>query len=277
MDVLLAVIDDLFQFARAAVFGVVVNTDAITPSLSGVTVAPALQTAGPKSRVTSHTSFPLISEHPSGTQYFIGEAQTDMYQDPVVSFDAALGRLVYGDMVQVIKLGGRWAHVRIAEKEGWILKDALRDKAADVFPLFVPEVFYDADNTETVKLRMCIADMFKGDASSSPLSDTEYVSYKLFKKGKQIPWGDYRPRLAGTWQTRLKGKPGIHIGIRPKNESIMEYIADDVGHLGFVEAVFPDESIKISGIGLQTEGTFSESMLSKDQWKELRPVFIQVL
>lgn len=277
MEVLLAVIDDLFHFARTSLLEMLVQKDklAITSSAGKTSVTPfshALHSVLP-----SISFRPLLPEHALGSQYFIGEKETYMYIDPVISFDSATKKLQYGDFVQVLKLGGRWAYVRIREKDGWILKDALRDKAADVFPSFTLGAVYAHESPDTIKLRLCIQDQFQGSVSSSILSDAEYVTYKLSRKGKQILWGDARPRIAGTWQQRLKGQSGIHIGIKPKTESVMEYIADSIGHLAFVEAVFPDDTVEVSAIGLQNDGEFTKKAMSKEEWIELRPVFIQVL
>ena len=66
------------------------------------------------------------------------------------------------------------------------------------------------------------------------------------------------------------------MGVTPKTESVMEYIVDDIGHLAFVEAVFPDGSMKITEIGKFDDNAYTEGILASDQWKELRPVFIEI-
>jgi len=92
----------------------------------------------------------------------------------------------------------------------------------------------------------------------------------------QLPGGNVRLRIPGTWQRKLKGGIGVHIGIAPKTESIMEYIVDDVGHLAFVEAVFPDGSMNITEIGKYNDSTYTEDTLQSEQWKELSPVFLEI-
>ncbi|MCR4286353.1 MAG: hypothetical protein NUW00_05660, partial [Candidatus Kaiserbacteria bacterium] len=73
------------------------------------------------------------------------------------------------------------------------------------------------------------------------------------------------------------GVPHVHVGVVPKMGSIMEYISDaDTGHLAFVEAVFPDDTISVSEVNFPDSGIYNERELSKDEWKELKPVFIAV-
>jgi surface antigen len=75
----------------------------------------------------------------------------------------------------------------------------------------------------------------------------------------------------------LRGTPGIHIGIMPKTGSIMEYmLQNDIGHLAYVEAVFPDERITLSEVNNPDHGIYNERTLTKEEWQALNPVFIQV-
>jgi hypothetical protein len=212
----------------------------------------------------------------NGTLYFIGLDKVDLHTDPVVAFDVVIKQLHYGDQVRLLKLGGRWAYIRVDDCEGWIFKDALREQAKDVFPFLEEGQLYEAEHEETIKLRQTIGDAFCGARASLLLTDAEYVTYKLHQRGLSLPWHSERPRTPGIWQKKLRGRPGVHIGIKPQPYSVMEYIIDDIGYVGFVEAVFPDESLKISAVGLLGEGVYGEALMHKDQWKELRPVFIAV-
>ncbi len=280
MQTLLAVIDDLFQFARTSVFGVSkheyrIELPVINAMQSSLLALPQHENEDNKTR-----SFLVAHEHelpPSGSVYFIGAIGVELHADPVVAFDVVLCVIPYGQQVRMLKLGGRWAYVKWKDVEGWIFKDALQEQARDVFPVFEDGGFYDAENIETKKLRLCIADMFRGGAASLILTDAEYVTYKLQQKELSLPWNNERPRTPGTWQKKLRGKEGVHIGIVPKTGAILEYIVDDVGYVGYVEAVFPDQTIKLSAIGLTDEGVYSEQMIPNDLWRELRPVFIEVL
>jgi hypothetical protein len=281
MRLLLAVLDDLFQFARSAVFGVFFEPENKRASSYEVLQIPSPQLSLPllpQSRVdlSSTTSNETNFDVSAGSAYFIGERDVALYVDPVIAFDGVITKLTYGDIVLVIKFGGRWAHVKIGNTEGWILKDMLREQLSDVFPTFQEGTVYQVDNEETVKLRLCIEDVFNGGVSGMPLTDVEYVLYTLHRKNVTISWPSTRPRVAGSWQKILRGKEGIHIGIIPKIGSVMEYIVEDQGHICYVEAVFGDDTIKIRGIGLLEESMFSVFSMNKEEWRELRPVFIEL-
>jgi len=214
---------------------------------------------------------------PTGELQFVGSVDVPMHTDPVMAFDVLIAHIPYGEQVRVLKLGGRWAFVRYKDQEGWVLKDSLREQAREVLPLFEHGHLYEAGDEETRKLRLCIRDEFCGGKASLPLTDAEYVTYKLGQKQISIPWGTHRPRIAGTWQRLLRGKKGVHCGVLPKTGSIAEYAIDDVGYVAYVESVFPDESIKLSSVGLLQEGQYSIETLAKEYYRELHPIFIEIL
>jgi len=290
MQVLIAVIDDLFQFVCKAFSGAVpyktqaIQTKTVLDSyqeklkkIQGVSNSTRAET---QTQIQIQTPTSVVNRTSEvfriGEQYFIGVIGTYFYHDPVLAFDSALRRLEYGKSVRLVSLQGRWAQVRIAGVVGWIFKDALVLQVDEVYPRFLPEIHYDATNPETVKLRACIDDAFGGARGEHALSPSEYVHYRLKQDHRTICWGDTRMRIPGTWQRKLRGVTGIHIGIAPKTESVMEYAMDDMGHLAFVEAVFPDGSIKITEIGKMNDNAYTQETLQPNQWKELRPVFIEV-
>ena len=285
MRLLLAVLDDLFSFAYTALFGVYFEktsgTEIKAPSdfVMREYQTPQLTLPGtefPKDDDQEVISSQTIDFH-VGVGYFIGVPEVFLYIDPVVSFDSVLSKLTYGEMVYVSKFGGRWAQVETTAGAGWIFKDALREQATDVFPVLIEGELYDATEPQTEKLRLSITDSFGGGSAGVLLTDVEYVTYALLKKQIQINWPTKRPRIAGTWQQILRGRIGIHIGISPKTDAVMEYSIDEVEHICYVEAVFSDETIKVRGVGLLEEGVFTIMTLDKQQWRELRPVFIEVV
>ena len=273
MQVLMAVIDDLWQFAFTGLFGARIPTR-LDREREVQAVLP-LPPAHRVSEIPAHAH--QTASFRTGEQYFIGEIGTYLYSDPVIAFDTARREISYGHSVLVKKLGGRWAEVVYEGTSGWILKDVLRERREDIHPQLHAEVYYDAANSETVKLRACINDEFGGARADLPLTAAEYVAYKLFLAKRQIDWPSDGPRVAGSWQKRLRGLPGIHISILPSTGSVMEYVIDDVGYLAFVEAVFPDSSIKITEVGATEEGQFTERIMNKEEFREYRPVFIEVI
>jgi len=295
MQVLIAVIDDLFQFVCKAFSGAIPYTQNITKKSNFSQVKPesaldSYQKTLEKIQNTSAlvsvpqsvpSTIPKVTDTTeafrTGEQYFIGVIGTYFYHDPVLAFDNALKRLEYGMQVRLVSLQGRWAQVRLAGVVGWVFKDALVLQSDDVYPKFTSDISYDAQNPETVKLRACIDDLFGGARGEHDLSAAEFVQYQLQQKKRFIDWGDIRMRIPGTWQRKLRGKTGVHMSITPKTESVMEYVVDDIGHLAFVEAVFPDGSIKIAQIGKMDDISYTEETIQPEQWKELQPVFIMVV
>lgn len=276
MQVLLAVVDDLWQFLYQSLFGVK------TPSV--LDLEREHQTSLPLVTTTTTRPLPMviINQSPTdtdfkpGEQYYVGETEALLYSDPVVAFDTVIGPVSYGQSVYVKKLGGRWAEVFIDKKNGWILKDTLREKREDIHPQLLLNEIYDAHHPETIKLRACIDDEFSGARAGLPLMPAEFVSYKLRAQKRFINWTADGPRVPGSWQKRLRGQVGIHIAIMPSTHSIMEYIIDDIGYLAYVEAVFPDKSVKLSQVGVPEEGQYSERMMTQEEYRELAPVFIEV-
>jgi len=275
MQTLLAVIDDLWHFAYQGLFGVRSVTQ-----LDREREVQGLLPLTPPADSADATATP-ISAHDhhvfrTGGQYFIGELETYLYSDPVIAFDTALTKISYGQSVLVKKLGGRWAEVLFGEQPGWVLKDVLRERREDIHPQLMLDQVYGPGNPETIKLRACIDDEFGGARANLPLAPAEFVTYKLQQAKRSIVWPADGPRVSGSWQKRLRGQVGIHISIVPATGSVMEYIVEDFGYLGFVEAVFPDSSIKVLQVGIPEDGQYSERVMTKEEYRELRPVFIEV-
>lgn len=278
MKVLIAVVDDLLVFARSALFGSqsVVLQDSKEIVLPKKTYKDIPEEAVVKTNHEPKKQFVSEALLHAGEQYYVGTVDALLYADPAIVFDNVVHTLAYAQSVRLLQMQGRWAQVRIAEKVGWVLKDVLCSAARDVFPDFSSDEIYSSEHEQTAKLRACIADEFGGARGEFSLTPEEYVHYKLQQKKRTIHWGDERSRHAGTWQRKLKGKSGIYNHIHPKTDAVMEYVIDDVGHLSFVEAVFPDNSIKVSEILSEGVSEYRERTLVSEEWKELRPVFITV-
>lgn len=219
--------------------------------------------------------------------YEVNDAQADvgfalmpdtfLYALPTRTFDGVVMRLPYGASFRVINAQGKWLQVDHHNTVGWVYEDDVTRTKQKITPRFTYETYYDANHETTVLLRASIDDQFHAAQLDLPLQDIEYVVYKLTERGQAIAWPLVRPRIAGTWQRILKGVQGIHLGVHPKKGAIMEYInAENTGHVAFVESVYPDGSITISEVGFPEEGVFHERTLTKEEWVELRPIFIEV-
>lgn len=279
MNVLVAVIDDLWRFAYQSLFGSVLVTELtkereVQVSISLIAKKTELENSlFSNKEIASQIS---VDEYRVGDQYFIGEVDTHLYSDPVIAFDTAVKDLPYGQSVLLKKIGGRWAEVETASSTGWVLKDSLALRREDVLPSLVEDVVYDAHHAETIKLRAAIGDEFGGARADLPLSAAEFVTYKLQQHKLKINWNTDSPRVAGSWQFKLKGVNGIHMTVIPKTHTIMEYSLEDIGYLAFVEAVFPDSSVKITQVGFPEDGYYREVILTQEEYREFRPVFIEV-
>ncbi len=203
------------------------------------------------------------------------ETTVRVHTDPVDAFDNVLTSVPYGTPLTVHERRGRWSRVSAGSGNGWVLTDAIGDTTS-VLPSFRVGHRYEAESSEARMLRACIADTFNASAGHSMLTGVEYVTYRLWLQGRQIPWPQAHSRVAGTWQRKLRGVRGVHIDILPHTGAVMEYIIDDVGYVAYVEKVAPDLKITVSGIGLTYEGQYTEQVWRHEAWREFHPVFIQV-
>ena len=201
---------------------------------------------------------------------------TPMFQSSTKEFDGVIKSLPYGATLEILDEKRAWAQVKYQKLTGWVTRDAITTRVAQARPYFVIKEYCGPDSENTKRLRAMIADVFSGGEAGLPLHSEEYIYYKLFSRGIVLPDVEDRPRVAGSWQKLFKGVSGTHISVRPKTGSIMEYVTEeDEGHVAYVEAVFPDESISLSEVGIPTNGYYNERMLSKEVWQELKPVFLQ--
>lgn len=217
------------------------------------------------------------TEDLSHTVAFIASGSTPLFAAPTKAFDTVVTTLPYGSMVMVMEEKGRFSKVSQNGLVGYVLRDELRARAAHVFPEFVVGEPNEHDASNTIRVRACIKDAFFGGEIEADLQAGEYVLYMLMRKNQNINWPPTRPRTPGMWHTILRGVPGIHVGVTPKTGSVLEYtLSNDVGHLAYVEAVFPDNRISLSEVNYPDRGIYYERTLTKEEWQALNPVFIQV-
>jgi len=210
--------------------------------------------------------------------YYASAIPVSIYENPTIEFDTQIGRIPYGESLHVYEARGRFFRIMWNGITGWVLRDDCVDRASLVYPEFKSDEAYGVDHPHTAHVRAIIKDEFGVGRSEFPLQAGEYVLYKLWRKGIKIVWPTTGHRVPGVWHTILKGSTGVHMGVMPKTGAIMEYMINtDVGHVAYVEAVFPDGTMSISEVNFPDSGIYSERTLTKDEWKILRPVFIQIV
>lgn len=221
---------------------------------------------------------PLQSKPPLTPLAYVMNTQVPLLVRAVVAFDTKVKVISFPKQVKVLRTEGDYSHVVVDDTSGWVLSIALESDYKRIQPHLTVGVVYDAGHEETVKLRQLLHDECLGGVLQLPLQSTEFILWRLLTVTTAIDWGIRRPRLPGTWQSILKGKSGIHIGIEPKTNAVMEYFSESgKGILGFVSAVHPDQSIVVQSVGQGNEGEYFEETLSVKTWREWRPVFISFL
>ncbi|MCA9366240.1 hypothetical protein KC722_01535 [Candidatus Kaiserbacteria bacterium] len=272
MNALTAALQELAQFTFVEWFG-------FAPKNKPETLKPLYLTTPVRELLTGSTvsSETVDTPAPMAIQYVVSE-KSYVYEQPTQTFDGAVSVLTAGQQVEVLVSSGRWAQIQTPQILGWTLRDELgQAKNFEEFNFLVGE-YYGPEHSVTEQVRSYISDTFAATPLAMPLQAVEYVYARLLQSGRAIVWPEVRPRLAGRWQTILAGQPHIHISIAPTVGSVMEWTdEEDIGHLAYVENTFADQSLIISEIGLYEAGRYSERTLPYREWRELRPIFIEVL
>lgn len=271
MKILIAVFKDLWNFS----FGRLFKKSKEQDNDPYITL--------PTSVVELNHNFPSKIENSNIQNVLVGEVgyvmveKARLWQKPFLAFDSVIKTIVYGNKITIMDYEGRFAKVDVDNQIGYLLKDEITCRPRDIFPVFIKEFVYLADNLETIKLRKFIADNFSATDMYLPMQAEEFVLYQLLISGRKLPWGNERPRLAGDWHNLLKGKLGLKIGIEARAGSVMEYTRPDgSGSLCLVKTVSTDEKIVVQSIGRRLEGEYQEEVLTKYEWQKLSPIFIQV-
>lgn len=202
---------------------------------------------------------------------------TPRYTAPQREFDGVVEMVPYGAAVTVVGYRGRYTSVLRGGHTGWISKDDLTPDKQSVWPQLIVHHEYLATESDTIKLRAIIQDVFGAGVEQLPLQAGEYILFRLMQDHRTIAWPLTRPRLPGSWQTILRGIMGIHSTVTPKTDSIVEWNTESgEGRLAYVEAVSPDNTISLTLVGLTIAGQYETLTLTEEEWRELRPVFIEV-
>ncbi len=216
---------------------------------------------------------PPLSTH---TTAYSAYDDVPLYQGPIRALDTICMVLPYAAPVVVERHEGQFTQVVVSSVRGWVHKDALIYNEQEIFPHLLVGQCYDAHHVATIALRRLLRDSFAAVDLAVPLLPTEYVSYRLMRLLRTIAWPAVRPRPPGRWHELLHSVPGVQTGIVPRTGALMEWVDDEgEGALRFVEAVYPDQSVLVSGI-INTEGCYDTVRFTEADWRSLRPVFLMV-
>lgn len=265
------VLSDLWSFVVEAVFG---HTRQEQPllKLTGSTQAnPSATTTSP----SAPTQVATKSGQVLGQQVFVCSEKAFCHAEPRFGFDTRIATFNYGQMLTLIRTREGFSEVQSATVRGWVEASDLAEDPAGVFPHFRSTCHYDAHNPQTVRLRYCLQDEMLGATLALPLQSAEFAFYKLWENRVSVMWGYKRPRTPGAWQTALRGRSGVQIGIEPRTGAIMECSGSgQQAFLAYVDAVHPDSSLVVQSVGRVREGEYREERFTHEEWKEWRPVFI---
>ncbi len=154
---------------------------------------------------------------------YCAHSQVSLRSTPDDAADTAIALLAYGDMVMILEMAGDYAYVAAGNRKGYVPTAMLVQEAAGVYPAFVIGTENSAWESNTVRLRGVIRDEFSANLSQLPLQAHEYVYYKLLRRGTRIAWPDVRPRTPGSWAKILSTLEGVSVGDAPSVGAVMEF------------------------------------------------------
>jgi hypothetical protein len=274
MNTFLAVIKDLWDFILEQLSVSEISPHLEIANVAEVTTQPQVAATPIQPLPEKRVALPL---HAAGASVYVVVPEAAVFYRPVLTYDGVLTRVPYATGLSVLGYEGRFARVVVEDRTGFVLKDDITEQKKDIFPEFLSEEIYSNNHPDTKKVRTLLQDEFFAAPLYLPLQTVEFVVYRLRCEGRDISWPSERPRLAGRWQTILKGRSGIQIGVMPKTGAIMEFTKPDgTGFVGYTKAVHVDDTIVLQGVGRLIEGEYREEIITKEVWHEWRPVWISV-
>jgi len=192
-------------------------------------------------------------------------------------------------------LDGPWLKVRVGRKEGWvhggyvteaepIIKKQVKSKREIAFIKGVPNLKNDI---VTITVRKAINDLFNLGKSKEdyPLNCTEYVQYRVKEKlGLDIEWPVKWGRDRGKWAAIFKKYNKYRVLTQPKVNCAMCFTSgiskkpkiNAIGHVAFIEKVYPNGTISISEVNMPNSGIYNERPIPKKKWqKQYKAQFVE--
>lgn len=290
MQILLAVVEDLYMFAVSMLFrrqGQIRNNDdmlylppsRVVSAVRETTDIDSYRHVPPVPVAEPATAAPVVTPNTSAPQkhtlVYCVQSRVPLRTAPDSESDTAVAMLAYGEMLMLLEAGDEYAYVAAGDKRGYVPSAAIVQKAADVYPTFVIGEENMARDTSTMRLRSVIDDEFSAGLTQLPLGAHEYVYYRLLRRGVRLTWPDIRPRTPGSWRKILSTLQNVKMDEEPAASAVMEYtLSEGKAHLAYVDKVFYDRSIQISEADWPSHGIYNERVLVENEWKALKPSFI---
>lgn len=283
MELLLAVVEDLYRFAVRSLFGIGKKNSPLRDEIIYVAPRPErVAIASPKvpvEMVLPHAHLesvfePVLIAPQKNTVVYCASNGAPLRLSPDIGIDNVIGRIPFGAMLVAVETTGAWVHVFHKGIEGYVELHDLADRAAYVHPKFVIGEENHAHDPNTERVRAMIEDEFSYGEGELPLQAEEYVTYKLRRLGVSIPWTQVRPRTPGNWVNLLEGIPSVEVSAEPRPHAVVEWTHEEKSHIAFVEAVFPDGTLQLSEANWPESGTYNERVLVKEEWSAGNPTFI---
>lgn len=280
---------DLYDFARGALFEPpVVRTRALGTVLNDVIYIPPMMERArfisPEPSVNpehalEHAHLDSVFDHvkalpKKNTIVYVATSGAPLRIAAEKGLDNVIARMPFGAMLVAVEQVSEWVRVFYSGMEGYVEIVDLADRAAYVHPKFTIDGENYATDPTTERVRAMIGDEFSYGEGDAPLQAEEYVLYKLARNGVRPSWPSVRPRTAGSWARILRGTEGVRIVSEPSPRAVIEWEHEGKGHVAFIEAVYPDQSIQLSEANWPDRGIYNERVIVQEEWTKLDPTFI---
>lgn len=175
---------------------------------------------------------------------------------------------------------GRRSQLAVAHGPGTVLAappSPVVSVTAAPLPVVLHEnIRYAAAHETTATIRQTLKDELTLLTGTGDLLPSEWLLYRYYTAGKTLPWSALLITTIGQWHETLRAKRGVDMTVTPRTGSLMEWQDGMQGYIGELTTVTPDESVTVRILGTPLPGVLTTVTYTKDQWRELRPVFITV-
>ncbi|MEX0917119.1 MAG: CHAP domain-containing protein [Candidatus Paceibacterota bacterium] len=238
-----------------------------------------------KEKAEEKVIFVVNEEETEKREYCRAAPLLNVRSSPYVSADTKIGWLAYGESVFVLREREGWKEIVYGGANAWVSAEYLTPDEKEVFPVFVLGERNLHRSPSATKIRSYLNDEFGGEAGGLDLQSTEYVAYRVKRLGSDIIWPSERPRNGGLWADIFRRHDLYEELEVPQKHAVMCFrgglgsrAINDIGHVAFIESVFPDGSVRISEANWPREGIYNERVIpQKDREGKYKAEFVSFL